>query len=210
MLRISNFLCVFLLFAFVACAQAATADGQARARLESEINKIFTILQTPEFVDKATRPAQRAKIEAVVAEIFDFEEFSLRTIGPRWQQFTPEQKKQFEKAFAALLKATYLDRVDGYGGEQVQYLGEQLSTKGDKVELRTTLSMKNGKTIPVFYRMLVKNGIWVVYDVIIENISLVMNYRTQFQELLLKASPEELTARILERAQKTRESIDAH
>jgi len=185
------------------------AGAQARYSLEKRVNGIFAILQNPGFVDKASRPEYRMKIEQEIAGIFDFAEFASRTVGPRWTSFTPEQRRAFTEAFESLLKATYLDRVDGYNGEKVAYLGEQVSARGDRVEVRTTLNMKGNKIVPVNYRMLPKDGNWVVYDVIIENISLVMNYRTQFQELLLKGSPEALTARILEQARKTRESIDA-
>jgi phospholipid transport system substrate-binding protein len=191
------------------CVAQDDAGAQARRSLETRVNNIFVILQNPGFANKASRPEYRKQIEGEVAKIFDFVEFSSRTVGPRWNSFTPEQRQKFIEAFASLLKATYLDRVDGYDGEKVAYIGEQVSTKGDRVEVRTTLSMKGNKTVPVNYRMLPKDGNWVVYDVIIENISLVMNYRTQFQELLLKDSPEALTARILEQARKTRESADA-
>jgi phospholipid transport system substrate-binding protein len=207
-------LCVLGFFALLSVAPASAAQddagAQARRSLETHMNNIFAILQNPGFADKASRLEYRMKIEKEVAEIFDFAEFSSRTVGPRWNSFTPEQRRNFTAAFAGLLKATYLDRIDGYNGEKVAYLGEQLSARGDRAEVRTTLSMKNNKVVPVNYRMLPKDGNWVVYDVIIENISLVMNYRTQFQELLLKGSPEALMARILEQAKKTRESIDAH
>ena len=207
-------LCVFGLVAIMYAVSSGAAQGdagvQARGALEIRVNNIFTILQNPGFVNKASRPEYRMAIEKEIAKIFDFTEFSSRTVGPRWNSFTPEQRQRFTEAFEALLKATYLDRIDGYNGEKMAYLGEQVSARGDRVEVRTTLSMKDNKVIPVDYRMLPKDGAWVVYDVIIENISLVMNYRTQFQELLLKGSPEALIARILEQAQKTRESIDAH
>ena len=207
-------LCLFGLFALLCAAPAGAAQddagAQARRALETRVNNIFTILQQPGFANKASRPEYRMKIEEEVASFFDFAEFSSRTVGPRWNSFTPEQRRDFIEAFKSLLKATYLDRVDGYSGEKVSYLGEQVSSKGDRVEVRTTLSMKGNKVMPVNYRMLPKDGYWVVYDVIIENISLVMNYRTQFQQLLLKDSPEALIARILDQAQKTRESIDAH
>ena len=208
-------LSIFGLFALLLCAapSAAAQDGagvQARQCLETRVNNIFAILQNPGFANKASRPEYRMKIEEEVAGIFDFTEFSSRTVGPRWNSFTPEQRQKFTEAFADLLKATYLDRIDGYNGEKMAYLGEQVSTRGDRVEVRTTLSMKGDKVVPVNYRMLPKDGNWVVYDVIIENISLVMNYRTQFQELLLKGSPEALIARILEQASTTRKSIDAH
>jgi phospholipid transport system substrate-binding protein len=194
-------LCAFGLLALLCAVSAGAAQdasgGQARRALEERVSRIFAILQQPGFADKASRPEYRMKIEAEVAGIFDFAEFSSRTVGPRWASFTPEQRRDFTVAFASLLKATYLDRVDGYNGEKVAYLGEQVSAKGDRVEVRTTLTMKDNKVVPLNYRMLPKDGNWVVYDVIIENISLVMNYRTQFQELLLKGSPEALIARIL-------------
>ena len=207
-------LCVVGLLALMCAFSSGAAQddpgAQARRALETRVNNIFTILQNPGFVNKASRPEFRMRIEEEVAKIFDFAEFSSRTVGPRWNAFTSDQRQKFSEAFESLLKATYLDRVDGYNGEKVAYLGEQVSSKGDRVEVRTTLNMKNNKIVPVNYRMLPKGGNWVVYDVNIENISLVMNYRTQFQELLLKGSPEALIARILEQARKTRESIDAH
>jgi phospholipid transport system substrate-binding protein len=206
-------LCAFALLALVCAASTGAAQddagGQARRTLETRVNSIFAIIQQPGFADKTSRPEYRMRIEAEVAGIFDFAEFSSRTVGPRWSAFTPEQRRSFTEAFASLLKATYLDRVDGYSGEKVAYLGEQVSARGDRVEVRTTLTLKDNKVVPLNYRMLPNEGSWVVYDVIIENISLVMNYRSQFQELLLKGSPEALTARILDQARKTRENIDA-
>ena len=207
-------LCLSVLFALLCAASVDAAQddagAQARKALEARVNSIFSILQNPGFVAKTSRPEYRMRIEQEVAGIFDFTEFTSRTVGPRWAAFTPEQRQKFTEAFESLLKATYLDRVDGYNGEKVDYLGEQVSPKGDRVEVRTTLGMQGNKVVSVNYRMLPKDGNWVVYDVIIENISLVMNYRTQFQELLLKGSPEALITRILEQARKTRESIDAH
>ena len=196
-----------------ACAAPVKAEetgAQARRTLEVRVEKILDVLRDPAFADKTSRPACRMRIEAEVAAIFDFNEFSSRTVGARWTGFTPEQRASFNSAFADLLKVTYLDRIDGYNGEQINYVGETVSAKGDRVEVRTTLRMKDGKLIPVSYRMLPKNGIWAVYDVIIENISLIMNYRTQFAELLLKESPEALITRIAEKARKLRENIDAY
>jgi len=207
-------LCVLGFFALLCAVPADAAQddagAQARRTLETRVNNIFAILKHPGFADKASRPEYRMKIEEEVASFFDFAEFSSRTVGPRWNSFTPEQRRNFIEAFKSLLKATYLERVDGYSGEKMTYLGEQVSSRGDRVEVRTTLSMKGNKVLPVNYRMLPKDGNWVVYDVIIENISLVMNYRSQFQELLIRGSPEALISRILDQARKTRESIDAH
>ena len=151
-------------------------------------------------MNPATRRPIRQQIEDEVLHIFDFGEFSSRTVGPRWRTFTPAQKKAFSDAFADLLISTYVNKIDGYNGEQVLYTGEVASEKGDRVEVRSVITMKDGKKVPVAYRMLPKNGKWMVYDVLIENISLVKNYRTQFQDILNTDSPENLIARIKAKA----------
>jgi len=207
-------LCAFSLFMLV-CAAAPhaaqdDAGAQARRALETRVNNVTAILQHPGFINKISRAEYRMKIEREIATIFDFMEFTSRAVGSRWNSFTPEQRQNFVEAFMNLLKATYLDRIDAYGGEKVSYIGEKVAAQGDRVEVHTTLRMKDNTVLPVNYRMLLKGGNWVVYDVIIENISLVMNYRAQFQELLIKDSPESLIARIHDQARRLRESIDAH
>ena len=156
-------------------------------------------------VRSGTRGALRSQIETEVRNIFDFEEFSSRTVGAAWRSFSPEQKKAFSDAFADLLLSTYLDKVDGYNGEKIQYTGEVANAAGDRVEVRTAVTLKDNKSIPVAYRMLPKEGKWRVYDVLIEGISLVKNYRTQFEDILSKGTPEQLTARVQERAKSLRE-----
>lgn len=183
----------------MACA-ASVASAQpaeeARKALDSAVTRILSTIRNPDYVNPATRPPLRRQIEDEVYNTFDFGEFSSRTVGPRWKTFNDAQKKAFSDAFADLLLNTYLNRITGYNGETVSYTGETVSPGGDKVEVRTQISMKDGKKIPVSYRMLNKNGKWRVYDVIIENISLVKNYRTQFQDILNTATPEELISRV--------------
>jgi len=196
------FLAIAILLAAVCIPQTAPAQPSAQARqaLETSISKILSIIRNPEYANPAARPALRKQIENEVYQVFDFAEFSSRTVGPRWRSFSPDQKKSFDNAFANLLLNTYLNKVTGYNGETVAYTGEIASPEGDKVEVRTAITMKDGKKTPVSYRMLYKNGKWAVYDVIIENISLVKNYRTQFQDILNSASPEDLTARVRAKA----------
>lgn len=194
------FVCLFLVLACVSTAAAAQSDGQARQTLDTAVNRILATIRNPDYVNPATRGPLRRQIEDEVYHIFDFGEFSSRTVGPRWQTFTPEQKSKFSEAFAELLLNTYLNRITGYNGETVSYTGETVSRDGNRVEVRTVITLKDGKKIPVAYRMMRKDGHWRVYDVIIENISLVKNYRTQFQDILNTASPEELIARVHARA----------
>lgn len=184
---------------------AAWAVSPARQALETSITRILTSIKNPDYVNPATRGPLRQQIEDEVLHIFDFKEFSSRTVGPRWRSFSPVQQQQFSDAFAKLLMNTYLSKIDGYNGEQVEYTGEVSSPKGDRAEVRTVITMKDGKKVPVAYRMLPKNGTWLVYDVLIENISLVKNYRTQFQDILNSNSPDQLIAKVKAKAQEVRQ-----
>ena len=197
-------LAVSLLAVSLAAGPAVASDTGPRQTLETAITRVLDEIKNPDWVNPATRGPLRQRIEDEVYHVFDFREFSSRTVGPRWRSFTPEQKKRFSDAFADLLLNTYLNKITGYNGEKVAYTGEMASKDGKRVEVRTVITMKDGKKTPVNYRMLPKDGSWRVYDVIIENISLVKNYRTQFQDILNTATPDELIARVLEKANEVR------
>lgn len=183
------------------CSPAlAQSPEQARQTLQNSVTRILDDIKNPDYVNPATRGPLRRQIEDEVYHIFDFGEFSSRTVGPRWKTFGEDVKKRFSDAFANLLFNTYLNKITGYNGEQVDYTGEMASPNGKRVEIRTVITMKDGKKTPVNYRMMYKDGGWRVYDVIIENISLVQNYRTQFSDILNTASPEQLIERINARA----------
>lgn len=197
LLRLIPLIAILCLIPTVILAQPAT---QARQTLDTAINRILATIRNPDYVNPATRAPLKRQIEDEVYHVFDFGEFSSRTVGPRWKTFSVEQKQDFSNAFADLLFNTYLNRINGYNGETVIYNGETVSPEGDKVEVRTQIALRDGKKIPVAYRMLEKNGHWRVYDVIIENISLVKNYRTQFHDILNTATPEQLIAQVREKA----------
>lgn len=188
-------------------ASAAMAAGQsARETLETGIDKILEIIRQPAYDNPATREPLRRQVENVVRGIFDFGAFSSRTVGPAWRRFSPEEKQRFEDAFSDLLFTTYLNKVNGYGGELVEYTGEKSSPDGRRVEIMTVIRMRDGKNTPVAYRMLPARGGWKVYDVIIENVSLVKNYNTQFQSILNSGSPGQLTEMVRKKARQMREN----
>lgn len=190
--HISLFLAACLLAATATTAQAAAS---ATDTIRLTVDSVLNIIKDPAMHDPAKRPALLADVENQIKTIFDFTEFSARTVGPKWRSFTPDQKKRFENAFADLLRATYIEKLEGYDGEQVKFTGEVSSTKGDKVEVQSTVMMKD-KEVPVSYRLIDKNGKWKVYDVRIEKVSLIENYRGQFKEILLKGNAEELIAKV--------------
>ena len=182
--------------AFAPAAVAAEASP-ARKALEVSISRVLDCIKNPDYVNPATRPPLRRQIEDEVYHIFDFGEFSSRTVGPRWKEFSAAQKKSFSNAFADLLLTTYLNKVDGYTGEIA-------NAARTRVEVRTEITMKDGTRVPVAYRMMAKDNSWRVYDIIVENLSLVKNYRTQFQDILTSGTPDELIARVRAKADEVR------
>lgn len=206
----SLFLAIFMLLCTpVLHAQAEEATQQARSVLETSINKVLDIIKDPAYANTTTRPALRQRIEAEIRTVFDFDEFSSRTVGPNWRGFSPEQKTAFNTAFADLLLATYLDKINGYNGEKVAFTQVITSPAKDRVEVQTVIILQGGKNIPVAYRMLPKDGSWRVYDVLVEGLSLVKNYRSQFQDILSKGTAAELTQRVQERAKAVQEKTHA-
>ena len=177
-----------------------SAQDSPSAVLRQSVDEVLTVLKEPGYRNPATRPPLRTRIEQLVHGVFDFNEFSARTVGSNWPSFTPQQKQQFDDAFADLLLTTYLDKVEGYNGEKVDYTGEILSQRGDRAEVNTVVTLSDGKKVPVAYRMMLKNVKWVVYDVLIENVSLIKNYRSQFAEILNNGTPEQLIERVRARA----------
>ena len=192
---------VFLLFTVIfLCTAAIAADRTARQTAEAGAERILALLNDAAFKNPATRPDVKKKIEQEIVALFDFEEFSTRTVGPNWKKFTPEQKHGFQMAFTDLLRNTYIDTLDEYNGQKVQFTGETVANGGKRVEIQMSF-IAGEKNYPVAFRMLEKNNAWVVYDVLIEGISMIKNYREQFRDILSKNSPDELIRRVQAKAE---------
>ncbi len=198
-MRIKLFL-FSLLFCFALALPAHAAEMTARQTAEAGADRILALLNDPAFKTPEGKPAIRKKIEDEVLNLFDFEEFSTRTVGPTWRQFTPEQKAQFKDAFTELLRNTYIDTLDEYNGQQIRFTGEISGGNGKRVEIQMEF-LADQKAYPVAFRMLEKNNRWVVYDVLIEGISMIKNYRDQFRDILAKNSPQELIDRVKAKAE---------
>lgn len=173
---------------------AAWAAQGPQQRLQEGIDQVLAVLKKYEGQkDKRTEIAD--ELRTVIPEYFDFEELTMRAVGRPWLDFTEEQRKAFTDAFTELLEKTYLQKLDDYNDEQVQYVDEKM--KEDRAFVLTKVE-HDGKEIPINYRMIMKDQ-WMVYDVIIEGVSLVKNYRSQFAKLLRTESPDEVIARIREK-----------
>lgn len=198
-----------LVLCLTAALSAQAAPLTARQTAEEGASRILALLNDPAFRNPETKMAVRQKIEQEVLTLFDFEEFATRTVGPSWRKFTPQQKEDFKTAFTDLLRNTYVDTLDSYNGGKVEFTGETSSNNGKRVEIQMNFLAR--QVHPVAFRMLEKNARWVVYDVLIEGISMIKNYRDQFRDILSKGDPQTLIERVRAKAeeQKNKKQKDA-
>lgn len=167
-------------------AEAATPTEHLR----QHVDRVIKVLEDP-----AMKPAdRRAIIRKIATDIFDFEEAAKRSLGQHWQARTPAERQEFVRLFADLLERTYIGRIEQYQGEKVTYAGD--AVEDHQATVRTTIVTKQGTEVPVNYRMHQKDGRWLVYDVMIEGVSLVANYRTQFNRIMQSGSWQDLVARL--------------
>jgi len=188
MLRVKDFRSFVMVLFLLALPTAAFADAPTDS-LKASIDQVLTLLKDPAYKDPGKRSELREKLVTTIRDVFNAEELSRRALGQNWKNFTPEQQKRFTEAFSSLLQNTYLDKIESYTDESVNYLGEQPIGEG-KVEVKTTI-IHQGKEIPLTYRMIDK-GSWKVYDVVIEGVSMIQNYRQQFADVLMRDSPDKL------------------
>ncbi len=125
---------------------------------------------------------RRLALKKTISTIFDYNEMAKRSLGKHWNQLTPEDKKQFADLFAALLENSYAGKIESYNNEQIVYVKEQLD--GDHAEIRSKVVTAKRDEFTLDYRMNSHNGKWMVYDVVVEGVSLVSNYRSQFSRVI--------------------------
>lgn len=163
--------------------------------LKGPIDRIVTILNDPELRTEDQKIEQRDKIWQVARPLFDFNEISRRTLGPDWDKFSMQEQERFTTVFSEFLGSTYIEKMQGeYHEERIVFVSELV--RGPIALARTKL-LRETLEIPIDYRMRQVDGLWKVYDVLVENgVSLVMNYRVQFKSILQKETPAQLIERL--------------
>jgi phospholipid transport system substrate-binding protein len=174
---------------------ATAAPPEPLDAIKGPIDTVIAILNDPAYKDGSHKAEQREKIWQSISGIFDFNEISMRAVARNWRKFSPEERKTFADVFSKFLGNTYVDKIQGeYHNEKIVYVGQEILKKGRA--LAKTVIKRETLEIPVDYRLKLADGQWRVYDVAVEGISLVKNYRTQFTQLLKKESPAELIQRL--------------
>ncbi len=179
-----------LLALFVTQAWAGAPTDQ----LKGTIEKVLNILGDPALKADGKVLERRAAVRKVANDIFDFAETAKRSLARHWQNRTNDEREEFIRLFGDLLERSYISKIERYGGEKIKYSGE--SVDGDLATVRTTLTTKQGSEVPIEYRLLHRGDRWLVYDVIIEGVSLISNYRTQFNKIIQTSSYQELVKKM--------------
>ena len=185
-----------LLLALVVSAVTASpaAAGAPSDQLKTQIDRVLKTLDDPELKKEGRARERRAGVRKLANDIFDFGETARRSLGRHWQPRTAAERDEFVQLFADLLERSYISKIELYGGEKIQYLGDTI--EGDQAKVQTKLLTKGGSEVPIEYRMHRKGERWLVYDVIIEGVSLIANYRTQFNKIITTSSYQELNRKM--------------
>lgn len=177
---------VLLIFLFLPPAYADTPLDTVRANVDS----VLSVLRDPALKGAPAKETKQKKLRAIYMRMFDDVELSKRTLAKNWNKLNTDQRREFVQLYGQVLEKAYIDKILAYTDEQIAYDKEEMLT-GNQAEVYTTI-LTASKKIPISYRVILRGGAWNVYDVIIENVSLVLNYRTQFNNILAKNTPEEM------------------
>lgn len=199
----------WLFVPIVALAVVVTAipvfAGAPTDALKAYSEQVVKILEDPNLKSEDKRSERRAAVRKVAIEVFDVEETAKRALGRHWQGRSAEERREFVDLFADLLERTYISRIDLYGGERIKFTTEQMDG-ADRAVVRGKVVTKRGTEVPVEARMNKRGDKWLMYDVLLENISLVGNYRAQFDQIIRTSSYGELLKRLREKRLETSES----
>ena len=181
-------------FSFIVGVTVSGLAGEPTEKIKETTGKILSILSHPPLKDPSKTPERRKLIRKAVDERFDWEEMARRSLAIHWVRRTNEEKKEFTRFYSDLLERTYMSKVESYSGEEVRYEGE--TKDGDYATVKVKILTRKKTDIPVEYRLKEEGNDWMVYDISIEGVSLVNNYRTQFNSIIAQSSYENLVRRL--------------
>jgi phospholipid transport system substrate-binding protein len=186
---------VLPLFAFLVLLlsfySAAAADWP-KAEIDFTVSQVIKILTDPML--KNREPERRKLLRETIAPQFDFRQMAKRSLGPYWRRQTSEQQNQFVRIFTELLEKIYLTKIESYHRDRFIYTGETIS--GDYAEVDSKIVTPRGREYSLDYLLYRTGNDWKIYDVIVDNVSLVNNYRSQFNDVIYRYSYQELVRRI--------------
>ncbi|TMB64051.1 MAG: ABC transporter substrate-binding protein [Deltaproteobacteria bacterium] len=184
-------------FMFSLASLTSANAGAPLDLVRTTVDRAIQILKDPKLSSPDKKKERVDRLREALAAVFDYEEMAKRALGPHWRQRTPAEQEEFVKLFRDFLERVYSEKIGLYGGEKVRFGREVMDSEFAQVE--STIIQPKGEEIAVVYKLRQVNGQWKVYDAIVENISIVNNYRSQFDRVISSSSYEELVKRLREK-----------
>jgi len=185
----------FLLLTIVCLFTATTACATVTDTVKKTVDEVIKLVSDKELKKKANEQRRRSAIKKSIATIFDSQEMAKRSLGKHWNQRTPAERKQFTELFAALLENSYAGKIESYNNEKIVYTKENVD--GDYAEVKSKVITAKQDEYTLDYRLMKKGDTtWMVYDVVIEGVSLVSNYRTQFNRIISTNGYQDLVKKL--------------
>ena len=185
---------VFFGLGLLLASSSSALAGLPTDQLKTSVDRVIRLIEDPTLKTDAKVKERRAAIRKEAENILDFQETAKRALGPHWQRISEKEQQEFVSLFSDLLEHAYISKIERYSGERITYAGE--AADGDAVTVKTRFVTKQGTEIPIDYRMLRRGERWLAYDVVIEGVSLVANYRVQFDKIVRTASYADLVTRM--------------
>ena len=158
--------------------------------VQANVNKVLEVLRDPKLKAESAKETKKEKLRHIYDVMFNKVELSRRALAQNWNNLSPAEREEFVQLFRQVLEKTYIDKILAYSNEKVVFDRETMLS-GTQAEIQSRI-ITSSKEIPIYYRVIFKDGQWKVYDVLVENVSLVLNYRTQFNDILTKNKPDQL------------------
>ena len=188
----------------VLAALGAAWAGPPTDQLREYTEHVVRVLEDPSLREED----RRAAVRRIAHEVFDVQETARRALGRHWRGRTPTEREEFVQLFAELMESTYISRIDLYGGERLRFVDEKID--GEHAVVRARIVTRGGTEVPVEGRMLRRGDRWLIYDVVIEGVSLIANYRSQFDRIIRSSSFADLVKRLRDRTQSLDRSARPH
>jgi len=181
---------ILLMIAVLTFPSIAVSIGTPLDAVKLNVNRVLDVLRDPKLKAPSAKETKKEKLRAIYKVMFDEVELSKRTLGLHWNKMNVAERREFVELYQQILEQAYMDKILSYTNEKVVF-GRENKTSENLAEVQTKI-VTSSKEIPIDYRVILSGGAWKVYDVVIENVSLIQNYRSQFNDILANNTPEQL------------------
>jgi phospholipid transport system substrate-binding protein len=182
--------CCFLL--------APRAFASVTDDVKKVVDSVVKIVSDPELKKPANEAKRRAALKKTIGGIFDYREMAKRSLGVNWKKRTPAEQNEFVDLFSSLLENTYAGKIESYNNEKIIYDSEKI--EGDYAEVKSRILTAKGDQYTMDYRLMKEGNRWLVYDVVIEGVSMVSNYRSQFSKIIVNQGYGQVVKRLQEKS----------